>query len=102
MEHSKDPVGRRDIVIDKFTLTVGGKTLLEEATLKLSFGRVYGLIGRNGIGKTTLLNFIVRKSLPRFPQGVHVVHVEQEVEGSGKSILDEVLHCDIERLSLIQ
>ena len=75
---------------------------MEEATLKLSFGRVYGVIGRNGIGKTTLLNFIVRKSLPRFPKGVQVVHVEQEVEGTDKSILNEVVDCDIERLELIE
>ena len=75
---------------------------MEEATLKLSFGSVCGLIGRNGIGKTTLLNFIVRKSLPRFPQGVHVVHVEQEVDGTDMTILDEVVNCDTERLALMK
>jgi len=35
--------------------------------LKLTYGRKYGLIGRNGIGKTTLLNHIAKKDIEGFP-----------------------------------
>lgn len=34
--------------------------LLQNADLTLSFGRRYGLVGRNGLGKTTLLRMISR------------------------------------------
>lgn len=57
-------------------MIVGGKTLLDAAFLKLAYGRKYGLIGRNGIGKTTLLNHIAKKDIDGFPQHLHVLHVE--------------------------
>jgi ATP-binding cassette subfamily F protein 3 len=38
----------------------GGKTLLEDTHLKLAEGRKYGLIGRNGIGKTCFMNALAR------------------------------------------
>jgi ATP-binding cassette, subfamily F, member 3 len=34
---------------------MGKKSLLENASLVLAKGRRYGFIGRNGVGKTTLL-----------------------------------------------
>ena len=36
------------------------RVLLKEADLMLIFGRRYGLVGRNGIGKTTLIKMISR------------------------------------------
>jgi ATPase subunit of ABC transporter with duplicated ATPase domains len=48
-------------------LIIGGKTLLDQAQLKLVQGRKYGLVGRNGIGKTTLINAITRKEIEKFP-----------------------------------
>ena len=45
----------KDIHVSNFTITYGGQILLDEADLRLVYGRRYGLIGRNGIGKTTLL-----------------------------------------------
>jgi len=58
VNHSKDASHQIDIIVPSITIIVGGKTLLDNASLKLAFGRKYGLIGRNGIGKTTLLNHI--------------------------------------------
>ena len=37
----------------------GGRDLLENATLTLTRGRIYALIGRNGKGKSTLLKYVV-------------------------------------------
>lgn len=39
---------------------IGGKTLLDTTNLKLAYGRKYGLVGRNGIGKTCLMNSLAR------------------------------------------
>ena len=55
------------------TLIVGGKALLDQATLKLTRGRKYGLVGRNGIGKTCLINAISRSEIDKFPQGLHIL-----------------------------
>lgn len=36
----------------------GGHKLLADTTLELMRGRRYGVVGRNGTGKTTLMNLI--------------------------------------------
>lgn len=91
-----------DIIVNAITIIVGGKTLLDNASLRLAYGRKYGLIGRNGIGKTTLLNHIARKDIEGFPQHLHVLHVEQEIDPDSKRVIDHVLECDIERIQLIK
>ena len=40
----------------------------------------YGFVGRNGLGKTTLLRMISEKQL-MIPSHISVLHVEQEVGG---------------------
>ena len=49
-----------DISIENFDISFGNKTLVMGADLLLAYGRRYCLIGRNGIGKTTLLKMISR------------------------------------------
>lgn len=39
---SEGGAGSRDIHMENFTVTVGGRDLIEDATLTLSFGRHYG------------------------------------------------------------
>lgn len=58
----------KDIHVNNFTITYGGKVLLEGADLRLISGRKYGLIGRNGIGKTTLLKHIANFDIEGFPR----------------------------------
>ena len=79
IHHSRDESHKVDINVPNFTLQIGGKTLLDEAALKINFGKRYVLIGRNGIGKTTLLNYIVRKEFQEIPKHLQILHVEQEV-----------------------
>jgi ATP-binding cassette subfamily F protein 3 len=101
VNHDKNPLNHKDIVINNFTLTIGGKALLESTQLKLAKGRKYGLIGRNGIGKTTMLSEMVRKEILGFPKEIHVSLVEQEVEGRSITVLDSVLNCDKESADLL-
>ena len=78
-----------DISVNDVTIGVPGKQLVINATLKLIYGRKYGLIGRNGIGKSTLLRWISslfltsshisRRLINGFPAHVSVMYVEQEV-----------------------
>lgn len=50
----------QDIRIENFDVAYGDRILLQGADLTLAFGRRYGLIGRNGLGKTTLLRMLSR------------------------------------------
>lgn len=84
------------------TVIAGGKALLDKAVVRFTRGRKYGLVGRNGIGKTTLINALCRKEIEKMPQNLHILQVEQEVVGDDKSVLDHVLECDEERLDLLK
>lgn len=90
----------KDIKIENFDIAFGDKTLLQGADLTLVYGRRYGMVGRNGIGKSTLLKMISSGQL-KIPSHISVLHVEQEVVGDDTIALDSVLECDIKRQSLL-
>ncbi len=81
------------ISIEKLSLTIGNKCLLQDTDLVISQGYNYGLISPNGHGKTTLLNFISEKIKL---DGGNIHMVKQENESSEKSVIDELLlsHTD--------
>ena len=90
-----------DIRIENFDVAFGEKVLLSSADLHLVYGRRYGLVGRNGIGKTTLLKMIADKKL-QIPSHISILHVEQEVVGDDTKALDSVLECDVKRAALLK
>jgi ATP-binding cassette subfamily F protein 3 len=63
-------------MIDKLSIIVGGKVLLEDTQLNLAHGRKYGLIGRNGIGKTCLMNSLATYEFEALPKHIQVLLVE--------------------------
>lgn len=91
----------KDIKIDQFDLYVGdGQRILSEASLTLAYGRRYGLVGQNGIGKSTLLRALSRRELD-IPKHITILHVEQEIRGDDTSALNSVLDADVWRKSLL-
>ncbi|CAI5506300.1 unnamed protein product [Closterium sp. Naga37s-1] len=78
--------GAKDIHLSNFTVTVAGKDLISDASITLAFGRRYGLIGRNGTGKTTLLKHMAMHAIDGIPRSCQVLHVEQEVVGDDTSL----------------
>lgn len=100
--HDKSDSSKADIYLPNVTVIAGGKALLEKAVVRLARGRKYGLVGRNGIGKTTLLNAMCRREIERMPHNLHILQVEQETVGDDKSVLSHVLECDVERLELLK
>jgi ATP-binding cassette, subfamily F, member 3 len=50
--------------------------LLEDAQIRLVQGKKYGLVGRNGIGKTTLINAMCNREIDNFPKNLHILQVE--------------------------
>ncbi|KAL6104886.1 ATP-binding cassette sub-family F member 3 [Pungitius pungitius] len=89
-----------DIRIENFDVSFGERCLLQGAELSLSTGRRYGLIGRNGLGKTTLLKMLASRSL-RVPPHISILHVEQEVAGDETPALQSVLMSDVLREGLL-
>lgn len=45
--------------IDKLSISIGGSRILREVSLNLSEHRVFCLMGRNGVGKTTTLKSVI-------------------------------------------
>jgi len=93
----------RDILVHNFTLAPvdGGTPLIHKAELKILHGHRYGLIGKNGAGKSTMLNRLDRKEFDNFPSHLRVHLVEQEMEGTDMTVLETVQASDIELTSLL-
>lgn len=68
----------KDIKIDNVDVSISGKRILSDTSLTLAYGRRYGLVGQNGIGKSTLLRALSRRELS-VPSHITILHVEQEV-----------------------
>ncbi|GBF89691.1 P-loop containing nucleoside triphosphate hydrolase [Raphidocelis subcapitata] len=76
-------------------LAVDFKALLEDAHIQLRPGSRYGLIGRNGVGKSTLLRVMGERTLIGMPSNLRVCYVAQEASGSTeRTVLEEVLAVD--------
>ncbi|MCV6602531.1 MAG: ABC-F family ATP-binding cassette domain-containing protein [Cohaesibacter sp.] len=92
--------------INNLTYRIAGRTLLEDATLVVPEGAKFGLVGRNGTGKTTLFKLLVGDIAPEsgsatIRKGAHVGQVAQEAPASDESLLDFVLKADMERTNLL-
>lgn len=79
---------------DLYTLDDSTK-LLDNVEIKLTEGKHYGLVGRNGCGKTTLLRRISRYDIDQFPKYIRVMHIEQEIAGDEKTVLQTVMSMDV-------
>ncbi len=94
------------LTLDRVTLRMAGRTLLDQAELRVDPGRRIGLVGRNGAGKSTLLKAIAGE-LPvdggeiSFSSRASMAQVRQEAPSGDGNLLDTVLLADTERLALL-
>lgn len=68
----------KDIKLDNIDVSINGLRILTDTTLTLAYGHRYGLVGKNGIGKSTLLRALSRRDVA-IPTHISILHVEQEV-----------------------
>ncbi|KAH8071605.1 ATPase [Aureococcus anophagefferens] len=86
----------------------GAGDVLTGCYVTLSAGRRYGLLGRNGCGKTTFLEWLAGRprdgnskgSKPLVPDRVSLLLVKQEIVGSECSAVETVVRSDARREGL--
>lgn len=90
----------KDIHLTNIDVSFGSNRILSGADLTMAHGRRYGLIGRNGIGKSTLLRNLALREVP-IPSHISVLYVEQEIAGDETTALESVLRADVWRHKLM-
>jgi len=92
-----------DIEVNEIVIFAGRQELFYNAALRLASGHKYGLIGRNGVGKSTMLRAMAeRDGRVPIPQHIMIMHVEQEIKGDDTPVLQSVLEADKEREWLLK
>jgi len=91
----------KDIKVDGIDVAIGGLRILSDTQLTLAYGRRYGLVGQNGIGKSTLLRALARREIA-IPTHISILHVEQEITGDDTPALQAVLDADVWRKHLLK
>jgi len=95
------------IKLQNLTVRIAGRTLIENLTLSLNEGHRYGLVGRNGTGKSTFFKILLKTLHPdegrlEIPARVRMGHVAQEIPAGPLTPLEVVMAADKERLQLMQ
>eukprot|EP00977_Amphora_coffeiformis_P011630 scaffold2791_cov154-Amphora_coffeaeformis.AAC.14 len=106
MDYSQGADRKMDVQVRNVMVSLpNGTVLLDQGEIKWAAGRRYGLIGENGVGKSTLLKAIARGDVEGFPQHLRVLHVRQEVPShlsQDLTVKDAVLKADLERTMLME
>jgi len=94
------------LVVDDVSVRVAGKLLLDRASARIPAGARVGLVGRNGVGKTTLFRAIAGDiALERgeivLPARARIGRLAQEAPDGPESLLTVVLKADAERNALL-
>ena len=80
----------RDVHFVGFSLSSHGVPLIADTTLELNYGRRYGLIGRNGSGKTTFMEVLGRRELD-IPKHIDIYLLNQEAEPTEMTAMEAVI-----------
>jgi ATP-binding cassette, subfamily F, member 3 len=85
------------------SLQFQGRVLLEDSVMTIDKGHRYGLLGRNGVGKSTLFRALAEHWIPGLPHQYRVMLVNQQLDGSDTiTALQAVLQADTDRTRLLQ
>ena len=87
------------------TFDAWGRRFFDGATVSLPVGAKVGLVGRNGVGKSTLFKLILGHLHAgggdiNLPKNARIGSVDQEHPATPDSLLDTVLAADLERARL--
>ena len=99
-------IPRPMLQIQDITYRIGGRVLLDHASLTIPAGHHVGFVGRNGTGKSTLFKIILGELSPEggsinIPRNARIGTVAQEAPGGEDTLLATVLAGDVEREALL-
>ncbi|MFN5589886.1 MAG: ABC-F family ATP-binding cassette domain-containing protein [Holosporales bacterium] len=94
------------LAISDLTYRVGGRTLLEKAALSISAKQRVGLVGPNGVGKSTLFKIITGELIAdsgdiNMLKNTTIGWVKQDLPEDDTPLIDVVLASDTERAALM-
>ena len=92
--------------IYELTFDAWGRRFFDEATVSLPVGAKVGLVGRNGVGKSTLFKLILGELHAGggeigMPKNARVAAVAQEHPATPETLMETILAADLERASLM-
>jgi ATP-binding cassette subfamily F protein 3 len=93
--------------IENLVFNAWGRRFFDRASLNLPPTAKAGLVGRNGVGKSTLFRLVLGDLQPdggeiSVPKGARVASVDQEHPATDVSLLDTILAADTLRQSLYE
>jgi len=91
--------------IDNLVFNGWGRKFFDRASVLVPVGAKVGLIGRNGVGKSTLFRLILGDLTPDggeiiLPKAARIGSVDQEHPATPVSLIDTILEADLERAAL--
>jgi ATP-binding cassette subfamily F protein 3 len=95
------------LLIKDLTLDAFGRRFLDEASVTIPVGAKVGMVGRNGIGKSTLFKVILGELHSTsgdilMPRGARIATVDQEAAASPVTLIETVLMAAHERHALLR
>ncbi|MEJ0077279.1 MAG: ABC-F family ATP-binding cassette domain-containing protein [Alphaproteobacteria bacterium] len=94
------------LVLDDISVRIAGRLLLDGASARIPEGARVGLVGRNGIGKTTLFRAVageigIEHGAIVMPARARIGRLAQEAPSGPERLIDVVLAADTERTQLL-
>ncbi|MHC1740521.1 MAG: ATP-binding cassette domain-containing protein [Anaerolineaceae bacterium] len=94
------------ISLQNVSIGFGGPLLLEEINLQIESGEWIGLLGRNGMGKSTLLKLVYGELLPQSgkvarQQNLRVAYLPQEVPLGLTGLISEIVTGGLSQISSV-
>lgn len=92
----------KDLDLPGLDIQIGNsRQILSNTHLKLNAGVRYVLVGRNGVGKSTLLQVLGTRLIPGIPKNLSILYLQQNLErdehiplNGAQSVLQFVVESD--------